>query len=155
MVTFDLEPDVHDWGARNVRIVRNTTGPGLLGWLANAGHGSNVSNIHVADNVMIGPTGVPIINVITPAGEHREGYVIENNRFIVNGNGWRSGMEFTGVTDLVIRNNQVTHPAWAHISAVGLIGSRQVQVRENAFTGAGRVVEADASSDYVEAGNTT
>jgi hypothetical protein len=155
MVTFDLEPDVNDWGARNVRIVGNTTGPGLLGWLANAGHGSNVSNIHVADNVMIGPTGVPIINVITPAGEHREGYVIENNRFIVNGNGWRSGMEFTGVTDLVIRNNQVTHPAWAHISAVGLIGSREVQVRENAFTGAGRVVEADASSEYVEAGNTT
>jgi hypothetical protein len=155
MVTFDLEPDASDWGARNVRIVGNTTGPGLLGWLANAGHGSNVSQIYVAGNVMVGPTGVPIINVITPAGAYREGYVFENNRFLVNGNGWRSGMEFTGITDLLISNNQVMHPPWADISAVGLSDSRGVRVLDNAFTGAGSIIEADRSSEFVAEGNTT
>lgn len=155
MVTFDLEPDASDWGARNVRIVGNTTGPGLLGWLANAGHGSNVSDIYVAHNVMVGPTGVPIINVITPQGAVRHGYVFEDNHFIVNGNGWRAGLEFTGVTDLVVRSNHVVHPAWADITAVNLAQSQGVQVLNNAFVGAGAIVEADAGSQYVEAGNTT
>jgi len=150
--TFDIEPALDHWGALNVRIMGNVTGPGRLLWFANGGVGSNVSDIRIANNTMIGVPGA-VMRVIALDGAYRGPFLLEGNNFIVGGDPMAS---FTRTVGITVRNNLAWFDPAQLKTAVALHASSAVLVTGNAFPGAGTVLAADAeSSNYVEYDNTT
>lgn len=153
--TFDLEPSLAAWGARRVLILGNMTGPGKLLWFANAGLGSNVSDIRIVGNVMLGSTGTPVVYVKTPLGDQRGPFVIEDNDFIVGGSPM-AGLDFRRTTGVTIRDNRALFPEIQLMTAVAIQESNSVHVYSNSFMGAAVVLSADATSfDYLEYNNST
>jgi len=153
--TFNMEPTGTGWGARRVRIVRNTTGRGRLLWLSSSGRGYNVNEIYIAENTMTAATGTPVVFLVAPEGGMRGPITIENNTLIVGGSP-APAFRFTRVTGILIRNNRVTLPARREMTVVALTGSARTQVLDNAFCGGARVLAVDELSwDYYEANNVT
>jgi uncharacterized membrane protein YgcG len=142
---FNFEPTLPDWGARRVVIEDNVTGPNRLLWLASTGHGSNVSDIVVRRNVMVAPSGVPVIHVVAPPGERRGPFVIEDNDFQVVGSP-EPGFRFTRVDDVRIVDNRGTFPANRAMTAIGLDDVQGYAVANNQFTGQATVLSATGST---------
>jgi hypothetical protein len=134
--TFDIEPGLPSWGARRVTLSQNVTGPGKLLWLANAGVGPNVSDIHIVGNVMLQKTGA-IMLVAAADGSPRGTFLMENNNLIAGGSPLATFRQVSGVT---IRNNWVWFNPMQEEPAVRLRASNAVRVMDNAFPGAGRVL---------------
>lgn len=84
---LDLEPEWSMFPIDDVQFTENTTGPVLLGWIANGGLcNQGVSNIYATDNVMQGPAGVPIVISRSHEGcEPRGPFTIERNTLYVRG----------------------------------------------------------------------
>lgn len=131
---FDLEPNSNEGGARDILIEGNRTGRSRLLWLASKGHGSNVSNLSILDNVMEAPSGVPIILIEAPRSGRRSGVVIEGNEFVVAGSP-QPAFRFTRVDDVVLRDNTASFPPNRRMTAVRLESVTGFRSEGNAFSG--------------------
>lgn len=152
--TFDLEPSGTAGRIRRINIVDNTTGPGRLLWLANAGESYNVGDIRIAGNVMTTRASGSILRVATPEGGIRGPFLIEGNTFRVGGSPW-AAFHFRRVRGVTVRNNQVLFQPEKEMVAVAAYGSRSIVVTSNEFTGAKTALDCVDSTDCRGSGNTT
>lgn len=132
---FDLEPVASSWGVRRVTIRANITGPSRLLWLANGGQGHNVGDIEVIRNTMAARSGVPVIEVKSPAGGARGPYHVVGNHFIVGGSP-SAALRFTRATGVIVENNVADFPAYRAMTAVHMIDSGPGTIRNNTWRGA-------------------
>jgi hypothetical protein len=157
MAAVDLELDVDTHLGRNISIVNNVFGPHRFALFANGGVGSapNVGNVLISGNRMTGPlvSCESPVYVGPPDGAYRSGWVIENNQFRT----LSDAVSATRVQDMVVEGNKVEYEPWggcSRYSGVGLRDAHAVDVMNNAFSGADRVLQVDAvSTDVHESGN--
>jgi hypothetical protein len=157
---FDIEPSGTAGQIHRVSIVGNTTSNHRLNWLANAGSGGdNISDIYFGHNTD-DRGGIDVRNASTTSA--RQNYTFEYNRILGVPKSPRAAFAFRapfggpGVVNITVRNNTLTFLDGADMAAVSLENAHTVQVYNNVFTGAGRVLVADAlSTDYSESNNTT
>jgi hypothetical protein len=155
---FDIEPTANTWQVHRISIVGNRTGAHRLAWIANAGSGGdNITDIYVAHNI----ARFGGFTAQNPAATARSNYLIEYNEFTVRGSPvapfhFETLFGGSGFDNIVIRYNTLSFPESREMTAVTLIDAHHVEVYGNAFTGAAKVLVADAqSTEYAEWDNTT
>ena len=157
MAAVDLELDVSTHLGRNISIVNNVFGPHRFALFANGGAGSapNVGNVVISGNRMTGPliSCESPVYVGPPEGSYRSGWVIEGNQFRT----LSEAVTATRVQDMVVAGNKVKYEPWggcSRYSGVGLKDAHEIDVVNNVFSGASRVLQVDAvSTDVHESGN--
>jgi hypothetical protein len=155
---FDIEPTAHTWQVHRLSIVGNRTGAHRLYWIANAGAGGdNVSDIYVAHNVARFGSLFAKNWATTP----RSNYLFEYNELSVRGSpiapfNFETLSGDAGFENIVVRYNTLSFLEAREMTAVSVSDAHHVEVYGNAFTGAAKVLVADAqSTDYAEWDNTT
>ena len=150
----DIEVEASTWYARDVAVTNNTiAGRVHLSVLANAGIGSDVTNITVSGNTM---TGTPISCAspiqVDDTEPVKSNFVISNNRFTTLGNAFRlkgvSGVTAEG-NAITFRNGGCTDPGVAVVTA-NIQGG---VVRNNNFAGATRLLQEGATATGTVCGN--
>lgn len=158
----DLEPDVPQHMARDIRLVGNTFGRTRFSLLsALTGTGQTVGNITFSRNRMEAPgyTCQPAVTIEGGPGSYKAGIVIEDNVLRQTGPAyWRSAFDLRHTRDVTIRGNSVTLDRSGGcadlLPGVWLFDSHNTAVTNNAFTGGQVALSTDTlSTGVTELGN--
>lgn len=159
----DLEPDVAQHMAKDIRLVGNTFGRTRFSLLsALTGTGQTVGNITFSGNRMDAPgyTCQPAVTIEGGPGSYKAGIVIEDNVLRQTGPAyWRSAFDLRHTRDVTVRRNSVTLDRSGGcadlLPGLWLFDSHSAAVTSNTFTGSQIAVLADAlSTGVTDSGNT-
>jgi hypothetical protein len=158
---FDIEPSGRGWPVHRVSFVRNKTSNHRLNYFANAGlGGDSITDIYFGYNTD-DRGGIDVRNP-GDTDTARANYIFEYNNITGVPRSPDAAFQFRapwggpGIINITVRNNKLTFLDGADMAAVSLQNAHTVQVNDNVFTGAGKVLIADASSTgYSESNNTT
>jgi hypothetical protein len=158
---FDIEPSGSGWPVHRVSFVRNKTSNHRLNYFANAGlGGDSITDIYFGYNTD-DRGGIDVRNP-GDTDTARANYIFEYNNITGVPRSPDAAFQFRapwggpGIINITVRNNKLTFLDGADMAAVSLQNAHTVQVNDNVFTGAGKVLIADASSTgYSESNNTT
>jgi hypothetical protein len=155
----DLETDDTCDIGRHITIAHNSFGASRYGAVGSVGAGGSpqVGDVSVTDNVQTASAGPPgecwaPIWVLSPDGLYRDGYTFARNTLLAR----RNAFEFRRLSNVTVDANAVTFDTASGCggrAGVLLADSSTVGITNNAFTGANRVLSADALSSGVTESN--
>lgn len=139
---IDLEP-VLDWPLRDIYIVGNYFGPGLLTWIAAGGKGGEFARIYIENNIIDGKS--PNIVFGSDSTRRRGPVVVRGNiSYAGHGNPLGAAWRFSYVDGLTVTRNSIPLQLTVVMQLVGVKGCTGVDVLDNTFpNGLGNIAYLD------------
>ena len=150
---FDIEPNGSSGVVDDVHIVNNVSGNARWIWLASWGPSTLVSNIVVEHNTVTGRSLTLVyVNNTTPAAGLRGPFTIAHNDLQLTP-GWLAAFELVGAKQVSIHDNVVRPVPTTTMTMVHASHSDQLQVRDNDFTGAAKIMDQGDTPTWCEVDN--
>jgi len=150
---FDLEPNSAATVLDDIRIVNNLTYHSRWVWFASWGLSTNVRNVVVERNTVLG-TSLTLVHVrnLSPEKGRRGPFTFAHNDLRLDA-GEAAAFELMGATQVSIHDNIVRTTSDTQRTMVRAWESDQLQVHHNDFTGAVKILDQGFTPTWCEYAN--
>lgn len=135
--TIDLEPNSKHGGAKRITIRNNTFGPGRLVWIAAGNALGTISDITAENNRLLDGRSMTV-QIRARTGRRERIRVVGNTSEELSGGSGEGMLYFLNVDGVEVRDNRARLDPRRAMTAVAAIGSCDVVVQGNSFSGAKR-----------------